>query len=774
MGRIVIDSSQYEAKPIVGYADQISVAPGETVRFQVSCDGASEFQSTIVRLIHGDLHGAGPGFKEDVVDTDVNGTYEGYKQEAYPGSYMLVEQDSTIPQGDTDLTVQAMVFATTPAAGRPQALVSKWSQDDGEGWALFINDTGHLSFKIGSGEATVLALETPVLTRVWYLVGVTVDATSGQAALFQEPVLDPFNGRLALEHPTVSMGDSVEGAVTATAPTKGGAKLRVAAWQQIVLDSGRTVSSAHFNGKIDRPRIAGRVLTRSEMWRVVDNPRSVPGILAAWDFAANITSKGIRQFNTAIDSSPNQLHGRLVNMPARGMTGYNWDGSEYSYRHAPHQYGAIHFHDDDISDCEWTSAFEFTVPEGLTSGIYAAKVQARIEDVDEEDYLVFFVRPPHGQRNARIAYIAPTASYLAYANDQMAADSAFIEVLSGAVPHMGEQDLARHTHREYGMSLYDVHSDGSGVCYSSWLRPILTVRPKYRHSSSRVWQFNADLHLIDWFQRMGYDVDVLTDHDLHAEGLDLLRGYKVAVTGTHPEYYSGGMLDSLHGYLNEGGRIMYLGGNGFYWTTAFSQEDPRMVEVRRWGGTEAWTAEPGQHYLSFTGEMGGLWRLRGRAPQKLVGVGFIAQGLDVSTYFRRKPDSFLPEASWIMEGLTDEEKIGDYGLEQGGAGGVEVDWFDPALGSPGWTHIVAATEGLSRLMLEVRENLSLEMPFTGGDMNPRVRGDMVYFKTQNDGAVFSSSSIAWCGSLSHNDYDNNVSQIMRNVVDRFIGNKPLP
>ena len=35
------------------------------------------------------------------------------------------------------------------------------------------------------------------------------------------------------------------------------------------------------------------------------------------------------------------------------------------------------------------------------------------------------------------------------------------------------------------------------------------------------------------------------------------------------------------------------------------------------------------------------------------------------------------------------------------------------------------------------------------------------------------SSIAWCGSLSHNDYDNNVSRIMRNVLDRFASAEPL-
>jgi hypothetical protein len=35
-------------------------------------------------------------------------------------------------------------------------------------------------------------------------------------------------------------------------------------------------------------------------------------------------------------------------------------------------------------------------------------------------------------------------------------------------------------------------------------------------------------------------------------------------------------------------------------------------------------------------------------------------------------------------------------------------------------------------------------------------------------AVFAAGSVTWAGSLSHNDYANNVSQITRNVVRRFL------
>lgn len=777
MGRIVINSSQYEPKPIVGYADQVSVARGGTVNFMVSLDGATTFEAQMVRLIHGDLHGAGPGFKEVAVEAvGANGTHAAFKQDTYPGS--CIEVDVSAKFDDlASFTAQAMIWPTLPVLEREQAVIAKWDDDKDCGWMLYVTGAGELAFrsKRAGAEASNVVLPGELVTTVWYLASVTCDDVTKTVRLATRTIRGTYSSRIVYSAPGESDERAVDTKFAQGLPTTAGIPLFIAARNRITLGSGRHVPTAHYNGKIDRPRISGRALSAEEITRAVEAPETVPGVVASWAFESSLMATGVKDITRVWDSSVNRIHGTTHNMPVRAMTGYNWDGTEYCYRHAVDQYGAIHFHDDDISDCKWDATTSWTVPDGTRSGVYALHVNAIVEDTLEEDYLVFFVRQTTGKRNSKILYIAPTASYLAYANDQFAADAPIVERLSGAVPHMGEMDLARHQHREFGMSCYDVHSDGSGVCYSTWLRPILTVRPKYRHSMTHVWQFNADMHLIDWFDRNGYQVDVITDHDLHREGHALLDGYKVAVTGTHPEYYSGGMLDALQSFVeNDGGRVMYLGGNGFYWVTAFNPEDPRIVEVRRMHGTEAWSGQPGQQYLSFTGEFGGLWRHRGRAPQKLVGTGFIAQGMEGSSYYRRNPDSFDPAASWIMAGIGAEERIGDFGIDKGGAAGLELDWYDPNLGSPAWAHVVASSEGHSRLMLEVKENISLTLPYMGGDLDESVRADILYFKTSSDGAVFSTSSIAWCGALSHNNYDNNVSRIMKNVVDMFTSDTPLP
>ena len=65
------------------------------------------------------------------------------------------------------------------------------------------------------------------------------------------------------------------------------------------------------------------------------------------------------------------------------------------------------------------------------------------------------------------------------------------------------------------------------------------------------------------------------------------------------------------------------------------------------------------------------------------------------------------------------------------------------------------------------------IPGQGAPENLAIRADMVFFETPNGGAVFSTGSIAWAGSLGHNGYDNNVARITGNVLRRFIDPTPL-
>ena len=98
------------------------------------------------------------------------------------------------------------------------------------------------------------------------------------------------------------------------------------------------------------------------------------------------------------------------------------------------------------------------------------------------------------------------------------------------------------------------------------------------------------------------------------------------------------MLNALQTYRDTGGKLVYLGGNGFYWRIARRPEQPGVIEIRRTeGGIRAWAADAGEAYHQLDGGYGGLWRRNGRPPQALVGVGFSAQGVFDGSYLTCSP-----------------------------------------------------------------------------------------------------------------------------------------
>jgi N,N-dimethylformamidase len=324
------------------------------------------------------------------------------------------------------------------------------------------------------------------------------------------------------------------------------------------------------------------------------------------------------------------------------------------------------------------------------------------------------------------------------------------------------------------LSTYDGFIDGAGVCFSSYKRPILNMRPKYRMALASVWQFPADLSIIGWLEHQGYDYEVLTDEDLHRDGAACLKPYAAVIAATHPEYYSERMMDGTEDYLANGGRLIYMGGNGYYWVVSFSDEEPWCMEVRKGeSGSRAWQAMPGEYYNQTEGVRSGLWKCRGRPPQKLVGVGFSTEGFDTSGSYTKMPDAKDAAMAWIFD-KVDSDSFGDSGLALGGAAGLELDRYDLLLGTPPHTRLLATSQGLSDNYPRVGEEIYYNFPGQGATQDYQCRADMVYFTTAKNGAVFAPGSIAWASSLPSNNFNNSVSTIMGNVLNAFLREGPLP
>ena len=734
-------------KKVLGYLDRWSVAPGDRIEVKVGTYGPTQYDAALVRAICGDDRPNGPGFKEEEIAMPFTGRHDGRFQPLHAGSYGIVDAAGNAGEGRA-LSVQAMVWPTTPAKGR-QGIVTRWDEKSGAGFALFIDGNGAPAFAIGNGKGRRIEVSSHcrLPTRTWSFVAASFDGAAGVVRIYQA-------SRAAWSRPDVIVSEhwiDIGAIGLADAP------LLVAAFPG---DGAPTAQ--HYNGKIDRVRISRRCLNETELLsQDAELPQSLfADLVAAWDFSLGMADERM------IDRSGNRLDGCFINLPSRGVTGAGWSGREYSWQNAPDEYSAVHFHDDDIYDAGWQTDFSFTVPDSWRSGIYAI----RLESDGDWHYLPFFVRPPRGTATQRLALLASTATYMAYANYQWALQEPLAELKNAALMTFDPADIFLQEHPEAGLSTYDKHTDGSGSRYASRLRPVLNINMK-----SSIWSFNADLHLTDWLEAIGIEYDVITDDDLHYEGVSLLENYDAVLTGGHPEYWSTPMWNSMKSYLGRGGRLLYLGGNGFYWRCAYHPSLPGVVEVRRTeDGARYWAEEPGESFLHFTGEYGGLWRRIGEAPQTLVGIGTVATGFDASSYYRRRPESFDPRVAFMFAGIGRDELIGDFGSLLGGAAGFELDAVDAHLGTPPHALVVARSEEHSPGMMLSPDATDFHHTMLDGAQNPEVCADLVFFETPNGGAVFSTGSITWIGSFAHNGYDNNVSRLTANVIKRFLDPTPFP
>ncbi|MBN8900710.1 MAG: hypothetical protein J0H57_06700, partial [Rhodospirillales bacterium] len=208
-------------------------------------------------------------------------------------------------------------------------------------------------------------------------------------------------------------------------------------------------------------------------------------------------------------------------------------------------FDGVQFHDDDMLDCGWSPDLQVTIPADWRSGFHALRLRATRQDgVAVESYVPFFVRAPIGKPRARVAVVAATATFLAYANQALRLDQTHAESMLEGLMVLSLDDVGLQEHRELGVSTYDTH-------------------------------------LLDWLEAQGIEYDVVTDEDIHHHGAQVLSPYACVITVSHPEYFSERMLNAFAAYQQAGRRHMYLGGNGFYWRIGWHPRRPHTMEIRR-------------------------------------------------------------------------------------------------------------------------------------------------------------------------------------------------
>lgn len=728
--------------PVRAYTDSFSYERGQTVR--VHADAADAVDISLIRMRSASSEDTG---LDSPVTWEHAGSYACRRQETHVGSFMTGDLDVSAHAESKALSLGAFIWSANFAAARVQTIIGLSS-----GAALQLHDGRPAVIHAGSDQ--VHALEQPLTNHCWYFVVASIDAGTSLSAV---PV-DELYGTAESRSWSTGGIETALGSVTVGAFDG----------KDVVVDGGLAHGRAqdHFNGKIEAPFVAGEIIDLDGASALARGTAEITDrtLLGGWNLAFTHGDDPVA-VRSMVAGQPSGL---LVNGPARGVTGRSFTGRGTDFSAAPTEYAAVHFHGTDLTDAGWEPVLEASLPDDLESGVYGVVVR----NGDGSDTVPIVVVPRPSDVRKKVLVVLPTFTYLAYANEAL-----FNGLDSSAMTDqkitIGTEDLAHVGDHSFGLSMYDLHPDGSGVMLSAARRQIVNMRRGYRMwllDAGRA--FSSDMYLIEWLVRRGIDVDVVTDHEVHARGADYLSPYAAVMSGSHPEYTSEEMLDNLTAYRDNGGSLLYLGGNGWYWVTGVLSEAPLVVEIRRgYAGVRCWESLPGEVTLMSTGRPGGLWRHRGRAPQALAGVGFAAQGWGRSEPYYRTETAAEADWAWVFDGV-EEDPIGAYGLVMGGAAGDEIDRADHALGTPPQAKILASSRDHSNFYQRVIEEVPMNLPdHGGGEQDPEVHADIVYFRTPGGGEVFSTGSIAWSGSLLHNRTENGVSRMTENVIRAFVARR---
>jgi len=238
-------------------------------------------------------------------------------------------------------------------------------------------------------------------------------------------------------------------------------------------------------------------------------------------------------------------------------------------------------------------------------------------------------------------------------------------------------------------------------------------------------QAPGEWRLNGWLEREGFEYDYYAEAQLH-DGTLPLDFYKVLILSVHPEYWTREMFQKVEKWVHEGGRLLYLGGNGLNCEVTI-ENDAIMRCVSYDDTKDPASRHESRMHRTYKPEAG------------LLGIAFTDPGAMTAAPYR-----VIDADHWVFEGteLAKGELFGVKSLHErvpGGASGHETDKMTPS--SP----------------LNIR-HLAKGTNVDGGG------ADMVYAET-GKGAVFSAGSITWVSSLFP---DQHVSSITKNVIRRFL------
>ncbi len=548
------------------YTDRISVAAGDTVRFQVS--SAADYELQVCRL---GVEVDNPA-SDEILHTFPRAAAR--MQPIHSGSYLVAEKPLEARSEIKALSIELWGRRWRTLAR--QALVSQFDEPGHCGFALFVNEDGSLSLYLGDGGAF----------RDGNLLTTPADQLKMQInpeGLKTFPDNAPSSVLTNQWHHVVAVFDGKEAAIwvdareVAHAPhagqvRPGAAPLRIGA-------AGKNgLADNLLDADLALPAIYGKALTAAEiMARFAARGLAKPtdaALLACWPLDEE---RGDR----VADASVGGRHARIINSGTWMIGGPSFEPDvprfgTYDPAKDPERGHGLRLASDDLYDCRWQASHEFRLPEDARSGIYVGRIRYHLDGEERMYHTLFIVRKAASRPKAPIAFLCSTNSWKAYSA------TPFCPAWPGLKKSIGNNGPAESAANLAAFCFYRVHHAGQGTYQLGFKMPWPVVGP-YTLMGPAEWDYShlcrQDRFTQTWLERQGYDYDVLTDTDLQLDP-HALDEYKVLVVVGHSEYWSLEGMGAVSRFLDRGGNAIVLSGNTAFWRVSFN-EDASIIECRK-------------------------------------------------------------------------------------------------------------------------------------------------------------------------------------------------
>ncbi|WP_353987711.1 N,N-dimethylformamidase beta subunit family domain-containing protein [Ruicaihuangia caeni] len=442
--------------------------------------------------------------------------------------------------------------------------------------------------------------------------------------------------------------------------------------------------------------------------------------------------------------------------------------------------------------CGWEPTHRWSIPGDARAGFYLIIVRNHTPTGEVWEREHFIIVKHAATHRAPIALILTTGTLNAY-NDWGGAnqyrgigDDPRNEI--GSPLSSTQRPIARGMLRKPPGVPQEFHSHtppiGAAPQYPAyeWAR----LNGYSRHHADAFWA-TYERDFVIWAERQGYELDYLTQIDLH-EDQTALDAYDCAVVVGHDEYWSWQMRDVIDAFVERGGGFARFAGN-YQWQVRLSDDgttqycyrlpalDPASDTTPHLT-TTVWEARsvgrPGAATVGLNGLGGTLTRYGVAAPRSSGGFtvyrpdhwAFAGTDLYYGDLLGGAP-AFL--ATFEVDGVEYSFRRGlpFPTFEDGAPETLEILAICPAVKGEedrfnGTLPLGSSDSGIQELF----EALGDELPDYVRENQSRGSGMIATF-TRGAGEVFNGGSTQWPHALSTGDPF--VSQVVRNVLDRFTG-----